>query len=1816
MIIDSRYKVLRKLGSGIWATVYKVQDLRTNEVYALKLFQMLEAESLYERFSAENMHQITKLQHPNLVQVVNFGNSAKHIYYLSEYFQGRTLSSFVFRNTNLELLYDITVQICYALSALHSQNVIHLDLKPDNVVYRIEHNLPVLKVMDYGFTKIDVERSNQKAGKVLPYIAPEVYLGQKPVKQSDFYSLGAILYKLVTGTLPYTVEQISAIMAGDRHNLFPKFPRELNPALPQVFEQLILKLLEKEPKDRFPDVESIISYINSIQPKKYQYSRRLSIVNMIQFSDYIAREDYAHQLLDYIPQIEKGNGKVITLTAGKGLGKNNILTLFRYHILTDKYFIFDYECSEKHQDPFFALIKEFYKAVENNAALASDLSHISQKLREYLFDSETEAAKMIQNKEELDLDFRSASGFIHHLSELKPLIFIIRAAENLSKEVFNFVNFISRDISERPIMMIMSTNDPGKLENLIHSIRIKIDPLDINQTKVYINRLLKQEPPQNFIEKIWERSNGNPLFIEKILIDLTEKRKIWVVNKFRFDIDLDSYKLPESLIDSIKTRIDHISSESRNQLARLSVLHTPMANDIIKYLLDIEDKELFFFLKETISNELIYKKDEYYFFTFREIRDLLNSEITAKKKKEIASKVLSFFNNITITDTDIAENIIAHASQISDYNAMRKYKLMQVNLFSAKGEQEKAFNIMCDVLQLDFSRKFKLSEVDLRKDLNLLLDKTEWAIIEKIPDSLKKAVMTMPDIAEKHLIIGTFYYVAEKYSKAQKRLERAYELSYTGFYRIYILLKLSYLYFLQGKMQEMQRCIEELENWDLSDEFHIQFITYKALFMGFSGKLDEAIQEIEDFLPMVKSENDDNYFIRLGNLHNILGILYHKKKSLEEAEKNFETARKIWEKVNYFRKLGISYNNIGDIALSKGDTQKAFEYFRKALRICTIVGCKRIKVQGLLNHGEAYIKLGIYNVAEKYLNEALKLSLQLETKPFLDSIIYNIAISRSKVINFAYYYNFIKENEPSLLKGVIKKITPLTKTYFYYLYEIGDYDKISHLLQKYKSEMFESREHEFYYQMLGFLHLKKENYDLALENIQRAFDFSKIKLSDYALTINYLRLVQCCLGLKDYQKAYNYCQKAEKLSSKHNFRYWETVLVINRQKIQLLDENISLRTILRTLLGQISYVQDNRLFLLEIEIYEIIIQIYCYLNIYDTAEKYFLRYKTAVAAATEGLPEYDRNRFFEKKHYFQKDFRQFKNIVIKKRMIMDNEAWQEELFDILKLKELSRMKFLIDKTIQRLFSPAMYAIVLREELEDKKNPFLQQNFNTEKLYSKKYLNYMFSCLEKNVIMQRKIMHNHVLFVPLRIKTAEVGCLILTDNGEIPFQEEEKSLLKVLKLHLTTILMRINEFAALNNDLILLNKLIHITSVFFSLLNVNRLEQEIVSFILDFMSGTRGFLIKKDKFENYVYKVAMDDSKHLLKSYAYVSKTLLLEVQKLKHPIFIENVHKNKIFAKLPDHSEKPFSIYCAPLMVDGSTDGYLYIDNYNSETNKMNINPEFMSLLLIQISTALKNAHQYEHLMLKNQEIITLEKVKKDFINVASHELKTPLSTLHGYLANLQKSSLAEQDRNLLNKVMDSVIKSENVVGDLINFHKYLITSELDKSRIDLKHILKSIIEEKEKIASARHMQFKLEVEDNLPPILLNIEAFELMMHHIIINAIKYTKDFGTITLGARTSAFQQEEIEDRETIVISVQDNGIGIPETELDKVFEKFYELSRIESHKSGGIDFKSSGLGLGLSLVDLIVKLHHGKIWLNSKENEGTTVFIALPQNKDKI
>jgi PAS domain S-box-containing protein len=223
---------------------------------------------------------------------------------------------------------------------------------------------------------------------------------------------------------------------------------------------------------------------------------------------------------------------------------------------------------------------------------------------------------------------------------------------------------------------------------------------------------------------------------------------------------------------------------------------------------------------------------------------------------------------------------------------------------------------------------------------------------------------------------------------------------------------------------------------------------------------------------------------------------------------------------------------------------------------------------------------------------------------------------------------------------------------------------------------------------------------------------------------------------------------------------------------------------------------------------------------------------------------------------------------------------------------------------------------------------------------------------------------------------------------------------------------------------------------------------------------------------------------------------------------------------------------------------------------------------------------------------------RDDFIGIASHELKTPVTSIKAY-AELIKEIISEREGK--SDIQQLVVKLDNQVDRMINLiHSLLDATIIAEGKLDLsisEFNLNDLIEERIgdiKFSSERH-QLTL-IADKDVTIHADRERIGEVLTNLISNAIKYSPNGGDITIRIKTTADGTE---------VSVQDNGIGIPEEEKANLFERF---SRIKSKKTNTFP----GLGLGLYISAAIVYQHHGKIWLESKHHEGSTFYFFLPYN----
>ena len=273
-IIDGRYRVISRLGSGGMADVYLAQDQLLGREVAVKVLHQHFAEDheFVERFRRE-ASSAAALSHPNIVGIFDRGEWNGTYYIAMEYVAGRSLKAIVREQGPLEpaAAIDIVVQILRAARFAHRRGVIHRDLKPHNVILDEEGRA---RVTDFGIARAgasDMTMTGSIMGTA-QYLSPEQAQGYAVSEASDIYSVGVILYELLTGVVPFEGETAVAI-AFKQVSAAPRPPSELNPALPPSLDAVVLRALAKDPVERYANADELIAALEHERAALPAYSR-------------------------------------------------------------------------------------------------------------------------------------------------------------------------------------------------------------------------------------------------------------------------------------------------------------------------------------------------------------------------------------------------------------------------------------------------------------------------------------------------------------------------------------------------------------------------------------------------------------------------------------------------------------------------------------------------------------------------------------------------------------------------------------------------------------------------------------------------------------------------------------------------------------------------------------------------------------------------------------------------------------------------------------------------------------------------------------------------------------------------------------------------------------------------------------------------------------------------------------------------------------------------------------------------------------------------------------------------------------------------------------------------------------------------------------------------------------------------------------------------------------------------------------------------------------------------------------------------------
>ena len=257
----------------------------------------------------------------------------------------------------------------------------------------------------------------------------------------------------------------------------------------------------------------------------------------------------------------------------------------------------------------------------------------------------------------------------------------------------------------------------------------------------------------------------------------------------------------------------------------------------------------------------------------------------------------------------------------------------------------------------------------------------------------------------------------------------------------------------------------------------------------------------------------------------------------------------------------------------------------------------------------------------------------------------------------------------------------------------------------------------------------------------------------------------------------------------------------------------------------------------------------------------------------------------------------------------------------------------------------------------------------------------------------------------------------------------------------------------------------------------------------------------------------------------------------------------------------------------------------------------YLTSLAAQAAVSIESAQLVMALQKANEEMNSLDKLKNDFIAIASHELRTPLGVILGYSSYLQQSAADDEMNDRLSKVLNSALQLRRIIEDMTNL-RYLKQGQADLQQepVRVSELLTELQNDMLTLSEAKGHHLELALPDEDATVLIDPIRIGMALTNLLNNAIRFTPPGGRICIEA--------EVRHGEEVWITITDDGIGLTEQQVQRVFEEFYQ---VEDHMTR----RNGGLGIGLSIAKALIEAHGGRIWASSAGIDlGTTFTVTLP------
>jgi tetratricopeptide (TPR) repeat protein len=663
--LQGRYRIDEPIGSGAMGVVFRGRDLELERDVAVKLLAPARALDPVGRDRLlREARAAAALNHPHIVTIFDIGEENGAPFLVMEIVRGTSLRGLGTPATPLVL--EVGRQICAALEHAHDHGIVHRDLKPDNVLVARSAGGLALKVTDLGVARLRTATRLTADGHLVgtaAYMSPEQALGRDVDARSDLYSLGIVLYELVTGRLPFVGDNVLEVVSQHVHApVVP--PRAYRPDVSHALESVILRLLSKDPASRFASAREVAERLSVIAADPTATEDTASVVAVLDDlvrGRLVGRAEQLRELRDLWYRTLEGHAHLVVISGEPGAGKTRLAREMLVRAEVEGAVVlsggcYEYEAATPYL-PFVEAIRGWVKQASDEALAvtagpyAAELVRLAPEIADRL--PALPDLPRLSPQEERSRLFDCVARFFSALAARNGLLLFLDDLQWADQGTIALLRYVLRQLRDERVLVLAAYREMelGRDHPLGAALvdwnrerlatRIQVGRLPLDGTSAMLGALLSQEQvTTEFAAAVHRETEGNPFFIEELVKALIEQGQIYRAERGWRRVEVAALAIPQSVREAIGRRLDRLGASSVEVLHVAAALGKTFDFDELQAAVEAGEDALSDALDEARAAQLLAARGaEGFSFTHDKIREVLYEELNPVRRRRLHRRI-------------------------------------------------------------------------------------------------------------------------------------------------------------------------------------------------------------------------------------------------------------------------------------------------------------------------------------------------------------------------------------------------------------------------------------------------------------------------------------------------------------------------------------------------------------------------------------------------------------------------------------------------------------------------------------------------------------------------------------------------------------------------------------------------------------------------------------------------------------------------------------------------------------------------------------------------------------------------------------------------------------------------------------------------------------------------------------------------------------------------------------------------------------------------------------------------------------------------